>query len=44
MSVGLQGYVAAAREDWYGGSPNGSGVDRVNVLVDHVRVTEWIGG
>jgi len=44
MTVGLQGHVGAAHDDWYGGSPNGSGVDRVDILVDYVRVSEWIGG
>ncbi|GGG32206.1 hypothetical protein GCM10010964_20200 [Caldovatus sediminis] len=43
MSVGLQGHVGAAHEAWYG-SPNGTGVDRVEIMVDYVRVSEWIGG
>jgi predicted xylan-binding protein with Ca-dependent carbohydrate-binding module/glycosyl hydrolase family 16 len=40
MSVGLQGHVGAADDGWYG-SPNGTGVDHVDIAVDYVRVYEY---
>ncbi|WP_135466280.1 carbohydrate-binding domain-containing protein [Crenalkalicoccus roseus] len=43
MSIGLQGHVGAAKDEWYGGSPNGSGVDQVQIFVDYVRVYDYIG-
>jgi Ca2+-binding RTX toxin-like protein len=41
MSLGLQGYVGAAGEGWYGGSPNGSGAGSVDISVDWVRISRW---
>jgi hypothetical protein len=43
MSIGLQGHVGASWEEWYGGSPNGSGVNHVDIAVDFVRVYDYIG-
>ena len=43
MAVGLQGFVASADESWYGGSPNGSGVNHVDIAVDYVRYYDFIG-
>jgi beta-glucanase (GH16 family) len=43
MTVGLQGHVGAAGETWYGGSPNGTGVNHVDIAVDYVKVYDWIG-
>jgi beta-glucanase (GH16 family) len=43
MTIGLQGHVGAAGETWYGGSPNGTGVNHVDIAVDYVRVYDWIG-
>ncbi len=43
MAIGLQAFVASANESWYGGSPNGSGVNHVDIAVDYVRVYDWIG-
>ena len=40
MSVGLQGHVGAADDGWYG-SPNGTGVNHVDIAVDYVRVSEY---
>jgi beta-glucanase (GH16 family) len=42
MSVGLQGHVGTANDGWYG-SPNGTGVNSVDIAVDYVRVYDWIG-
>jgi beta-glucanase (GH16 family) len=42
MSVGLQGHVGTADDGWYG-SPNGTGVNSVDIAVDYVRVYDWIG-
>jgi beta-glucanase (GH16 family) len=42
MTVGLQGHVGAAHEAWYG-SPNGTGVNHVDIAVDYVKVYDWIG-
>ena len=43
MSVGLQGHVGRADDGWYG-SPNGSGVNRVDIDVDWVRLSQLTGG
>jgi beta-glucanase (GH16 family) len=43
MTVGLQGHVGASGETWYGGSPNGTGVNHVDIAVDYVKVYDWIG-
>jgi beta-glucanase (GH16 family) len=40
MTVGLQGHVGTADDGWYG-SPNGTGVDRLDIAVDYVRVYEY---
>jgi hypothetical protein len=42
MTIGLQGHVGAAGETWYG-SPNGTGVNHVDIAVDYVKVYDWIG-
>jgi hypothetical protein len=33
MTVGLQGHVGAASETWYGGLPNRTGVNDVDIAV-----------
>jgi hypothetical protein len=43
MTIGLQGHVGATGETWYGGSPNGTGVNHVDIAVDYVKVYDWIG-
>ena len=43
MSIGFQGHVGAANDDWYGGSPNGSGVSQIDIAIDYVRVYDYIG-
>ncbi|SDC72797.1 carbohydrate-binding domain-containing protein [Belnapia rosea] len=43
MTVGLQGHVGAASETWYGGSPNDTGVNHLDISVDFVRVYDWLG-
>jgi len=43
LSIGFQGHVGASWEEWYGGSPNGSGVNSVDIYVDYVRVYDWVG-
>lgn len=44
MSFGIQGHVLADHEWWYGGGPDGSTPDRVEMQVDWVRVSEWTPG
>ncbi|CAH2604129.1 Family 16 glycosylhydrolase [Rhodovastum atsumiense] len=44
MSVAVQGNVGAASEQWYGGSPNHSGVNHVDIQVDYVSMAQWTGG
>jgi beta-glucanase (GH16 family) len=43
MAIGLQGHVGAANEEWYGGSPNGSGVTHLDIAVDSIRYFEYVG-
>jgi hypothetical protein len=42
MTIGLHGHVGTANDAWYG-SPNGTGVNHVDIAVDYVRVYDWIG-
>jgi hypothetical protein len=44
MSFGLQGQVMAAHESWFGGGPDGSTPDRVEIEVDWARVSAWTPG
>jgi beta-glucanase (GH16 family) len=44
MSFGMQGHVLAAHEAWFGGAPDGSTPDRVEIEVDWVKVSEWTPG
>lgn len=44
MSFGMQGQVMAHHESWFGGGPDGSTPDRVEIEVDWVRVSEWTPG
>jgi hypothetical protein len=43
MAIALQGNVGSADEQWYGGSPNGSGVSHIDIAVDYVRYYDYIG-
>lgn len=43
MSFGMQGQVHGADETWFGGAPDGSTPDRVEIEVDWVRVSAWTG-
>lgn len=44
MSFGLQGQVTAAWEDWFGGAPDGTTPDRVDIEVDWVHALSWEPG
>jgi beta-glucanase (GH16 family) len=44
MSFGMQGQVMAAHETWFGGAPDRSTPDRVEMQVDWVRVSAWTPG
>jgi beta-glucanase (GH16 family) len=42
MTLAIQGHVGTANDGWYG-SPNGSGVNYVDIAVDSVKVWDWVG-
>lgn len=44
MSFGIQGHVLSDSEWWYGGGPDGSTPNEVNIEVDWVRVSSWTPG
>jgi beta-glucanase (GH16 family) len=44
MSFGMQGMVLAEWETWFGGAPDHTTPDQVDMRVDWVRVSEWNGG
>ncbi|MGG5809772.1 glycoside hydrolase family 16 protein [Falsiroseomonas sp. CW058] len=44
MAFGIQGHVLGDDESWYGGGPDGSTPDRVEIEVDWVRVSAWTPG
>ncbi|NGM24262.1 glycoside hydrolase family 16 protein [Roseomonas stagni] len=44
MSFGIQGHVLADHEWWYGGGPDGSTPNQVNIEVDWVRVSAYTPG
>jgi hypothetical protein len=44
MSFSIQGHVHGDWERWYGGGPDGSTPDRVEIEVDWVRVSAWTPG
>jgi hypothetical protein len=44
MSFGMQGHVLADWERWYGGGPDASTPDRVEMQIDWVHVSAWTPG
>ncbi len=44
MSFGMQGQVMAPWETWFGGAPDGTTPNRVELEVDWVRVSAWTPG
>jgi beta-glucanase (GH16 family) len=44
MSLGFQGQVMAPNEWWFGGGPDGSTPNRVEIEIDWVRVSAWTPG
>ncbi len=44
MSFGVQGQVMADHETWFGGGPDGSTPDRVEIELDWVKVSAWTPG
>jgi beta-glucanase (GH16 family) len=44
MSFGMQGQVMAPHETWFGGGPNSSTPNRVEMEVDWVKVSAWTPG
>ncbi len=43
MTVGLQGHVGAPADTWYGGVPGADAPNRYDIMVDFVRVYDWVG-
>ncbi|MBL6081652.1 family 16 glycosylhydrolase [Belnapia sp. T18] len=43
MTVGLQGHVGASADTWYGGVPGADAPGRYDIMVDFVRVYDWLG-
>jgi Ca2+-binding RTX toxin-like protein len=43
MTVGLQGHVGAPGDTWYGGVPGADAPNRYDIMVDFVRVYDWLG-
>lgn len=44
MSFGMQGMVMGHGDTWFGGAPDGSTPDRVEIEIDWVQVSRWTPG